>query len=235
MAHHVSRSGERLCIRTFRWSLLGLHARYHVGCYFLFCKLLDLFEQFSVSVGDEGEGDAARSGSSGSSDPMDVIFSTHRKIKVDHVADRPYIDASCGDISCNEDSDLSISEPPKSTRSLPLVHIAVEGRCIMTNVTQFAHKFISVPFGGNEDNGLVHRRIGKQVFEQILLVGEAVDEVETLFNIRDSRLFRLDGNFDGVCQKSLGKFEDRTFEGGRATSRFAGFSALQLRSARQVQ
>ena len=166
-------------------------------------EVFDLADEATVFRRGEGDGNAVSAGTAGTADPVDVVFSRARQVEVDHVGDRLDIDPSGRDVGGDEDADFPFAQAGDGFRPLPLVHVAVESRCVVPFFAQHFHQCIGLVFGGCEDDGLFDRFVTEQMVEQTFFVLQVVDVKQTLFDVFVFLVLRGDDNFGRVLQLSL--------------------------------
>ncbi len=67
-------------------------------------KALDARNHVPLGAAREGDGDAARTGTTGAADAMDVVLGAARQIEVDHMGHIADVDTACSDVGGDEQS-----------------------------------------------------------------------------------------------------------------------------------
>jgi hypothetical protein len=70
--------------------------------------VFDATDFMTLAVDSQGKGCAIATGATGTANAVDVVFGLHRQIVVDGVADGLDVNAACGNVGGNQDTDTTV-------------------------------------------------------------------------------------------------------------------------------
>lgn len=70
--------------------------------------MFDAAHFMTLAVDSQRKGCAIATGATGAANTVDVIFGLHRQVVVDGVADGLHINAACGDVGRDQDTDTAV-------------------------------------------------------------------------------------------------------------------------------
>lgn len=89
-------------------------------------KMFDTTHFVSFAVDCQRERQAIATGTTCTTDAMNIILRLHRQIVVDRMADGGDVDTAGGHVGCDQNADASILNIGQGARTLALVHVAVQ-------------------------------------------------------------------------------------------------------------
>src|SRR5262249_18655655 len=137
---------------------------------------LDVAQIGALLAGAEGDGNAARPGTRGAADAVDIALGLVRQLEIDDMAHAVDIDAARRDIGRDEDARLSGTEIVESPlpRALRLVAMNRLGRD--ARLGEALGEAVRAMLRPGEDDGTVDRRVLEELGEQRPLMAVADKE-----------------------------------------------------------
>lgn len=132
---------------------------------------------------DQRDGQSATSGTAGTSDPVDVVFSEFRQVVIENMRDGRDIDAACCHVCCDKNPDFSAAQAFQRAVAHALRHIAMQGGCRKTGDGKPVGDLIGFAFGCGKDQRLFERAVFQPVIQQAVFVFGIVHEVEHLVDV----------------------------------------------------
>ena len=120
-------------------------------------QLLDLGEVFLVRRQAEGDGPPGPPGAPGPSDAVDVILGMDRHVEVEDVAHARDVEAPGGDVRCDQELQLAITELAEDLHPELLVEVAVQGGGVEAVALQRLCHHVNVPLAVAEDDAVGER------------------------------------------------------------------------------
>lgn len=167
-------------------------------------KMLHLLEQalfFGIAEGhSRATGACARSPAYS----MHVGFRLGRHVKVEHVGNIVHIDATRGQVSCDENRRLSRPERLHGLGPVALALVGMNDPGWNTCKVQALGYAVGAMLGARKHNGPRNPKFLDEVDQQVTLAS-LFHVIEALGYQLDRRLFRLNSNANGVVEQASGK------------------------------
>src|SRR5690606_18900021 len=119
----------------------------------------DFLQVSGITVGCKRYCDTGRSGAAGTTDTVHVVFGGLGQVEIDYMRNAWDVDATCGYVSCHQNTHLATAQVNQGAVTFALVHIAMKRGSRMTLGQQFVSQSISVTFGSCEYECLIQTRI----------------------------------------------------------------------------
>ena len=136
-----------------------------------------------VTALGQGHSQTAATSTTGTANAVHIVFGLHGHAVVDHVGDRGHVDAASGHVGGDQHAQLTAAQALQHAVAATLRHATVQGGHGVTHVSQAVGQDVGVALRAGEDHGLIDGLVGQQMVQQLVLVLQAVGQVQTLFDV----------------------------------------------------
>jgi hypothetical protein len=179
--------------------------------------LLEKVEEFAdnatVATVEEGGGDTSVSSTTGTTDSVHIVVHVGRKIIVDNVGDVGDIETTSRDGSSHQDRAATVAEELKSTFTLTLGSVSVDGGSREVLVDEEIGQRVGHTLGLDEDEGQTGSVRVEDVKKNRALVN-VLDKFDLLGDVLRGGTDTADGQEDVVLEEISGKHLNVAGEGG---------------------
>src|SRR5579871_2183561 len=126
-------------------------------------------EGFFISAANQGERVSLPSGPACPADPMNIVVRLKRHVKIEDVADRRDVEASCSDIAGYENGDFTRPERIECSCTNRLIQVAMQWRRRKTVLLQRLCEDIDVAFAIAEHNRILDAFLSDQAAKTFAL------------------------------------------------------------------
>ena len=130
----------------------------------------------------ERNGDARRARAARAADAVDIVLRLPRQVEIDYVGDAGHVDAARRDVGRDQRAHAAAAHVRQRAVALALVHVAMQRGGGVALAVQARGQRFGVALGRDEDDALLHRRVGEQVVQQAVLVRVIVGEMHALLD-----------------------------------------------------
>ena len=166
--------------------------------------LLELFDEARILGQHEVDGGSLSTETTGTTNPVHVVFLAHGKLVVDDESDLLDIDTTGEQVSRDQDSGRSLTELLHDQVSLRLLHVGVhasDGEVLLSHsLFEFFDSLLSVAVDQSLHDVEVSIKVDKHLNLPLLLLHRNIVLLDSL----EGKVLGLDQNLRGIAHEMLG-------------------------------
>lgn len=170
---------------------------------------MKFFDDPCIHRGHKVDGSSLTSISTGSSDPVDILLLSLRKLVVDYQTDLLYVNSTRKQVCCNKHSDRSLTELLHDNVALPLLHLRMHARNYVISLGHHLFQLVDTALRVAVDDGLADVEVGVETLKYIYLPLLFLTSDVVLTDSLESQVLSLNQDFGRVAHEMLGQLENR--------------------------